>query len=368
MRVIIVDDERKILQDLKDTIQEYKGFEVVGAYINPLDALEDIANTKPDCAFLDIEMPGITGIDLAERLLVHNPFMDIVFITAFNHYATQAFEVNAMDYVLKPVNPARFEKTLEKLNKNREKPLTSSYKEVRVRSLGNFDVLLDGKPIKWNRSKARELLAYLLHFEGHKKPKYVICEELWPGYEPKKGLAHLQTAMCSIRKSLGDVGREYICIEYFEESYILSLGNVTWDAQEFERFYEKVKCIGDIESMKTAISLYCGDYMGSEDWSWSQLTAESLARKYEALLKRLAEQSFKNGSFLETMEIIQKLAVRQPMEVRLQILLAEAAYIVGGMSGLSQQVRLLRSIYQKAHDTDLEPEVFLYCFQKGIQI
>ena len=63
MRIIIVDDERKILQDLKDTIQNYDDFEVVGTYINPLQALDDFSNVNPDCAFLDIEMPGITGIN-----------------------------------------------------------------------------------------------------------------------------------------------------------------------------------------------------------------------------------------------------------------------------------------------------------------
>jgi two-component SAPR family response regulator len=368
MRVIIVDDERKILRDLKDTIQEYKEFEVVGVYISPLAALEDIGNTKPDCAFLDIEMPGMTGIDLAERLLAQNPGMDIIFITAFNHYATQAFEVNAMDYVLKPVHAARFEKTIEKLNKNKEKVLIPAYGEVSLRSFGYFDVLLDGRPIKWSRSKARELLAYLLHFEGHKKTKYAICEELWPGYEPKKGLAHLQTAMCSLRKSLGDVGREDIRIEFSEESYVLFLGNVAWDAREFEKLYEIVKSSGETGAAKKAVSLYHGDYVGSEDWSWSQLSAESLARKYEVLLKSIAEQSFKNGSFLETVEAIQKLAGRQPVEVRLQLLLAEAAYAEGGMTGLTQQVGLLRSICQKAQDTDLEPEVLQYCTQKGLQI
>lgn len=368
MRTIIVDDERKILQDLKDTIEEYAEFEVAGAYTSPLAALEDINTARPDCAFLDIEMPGMNGIDLAERLLAQNPAMDIVFVTAFNHYATQAFEVNAMDYLLKPVSTIRFEKTMEKLGRNREKPLTSAYEEVRLRSFGYFDVLLDGKPIKWSRTKARELLAYLLHFEAHKKEKYIICEDLWPDYEPKKALAHLQTAMCSLRKSLGSLGRQDIRIEFAGESYILFLGNATWDVREFESLYEKVKSDGWTDAAKSALSLYHADYMGNEDWIWSRGVAESLARKQEALLKGLAEQSFKEGNLLETVEAVQKLAARHPVEGRLQLLLAEAAYTSGGTYGLAKQVDILRNTCQKELDIDIEPEVLQYCMKKGLQI
>ncbi|HMM30232.1 MAG TPA: response regulator [Clostridia bacterium] len=368
MRVILVDDERKILRDLEDTVGQIEGLEVVGAYVSPLAALEDICNTKPNCAFLDIEMPGMTGIDLAERLLEWDPGMDIVFITAFNHYATQAFEVNAMDYVLKPVHPDRFEKTVRRLLKKREASDAPSCEAVRLRSLGCFEVLFDGNPLKWSRSKSKELMAYLLHFEGCKKSKFSICADLWPDYEPKKALAHLQTAMCSLRKSIAAVKREDMRVEFLGESYVLHLGNVTWDVRDFKKHCEAAQNNGGIDAVKNALSLYQGDYMDGEDWNWACLSAQSLALKYETLLKSLAEQSFKNGSFHDTTEAILKLAQRQPVEIRLQLLLAEAAYAEGGKAGLAQQMGLLRSILKKAQDTDLEPEVLQYCMQKGLQI
>lgn len=368
MRIIIVDDEPEIVEDLKETISVYDGFEIAGTYINPLAALADIANTKPDCAFLDIEMPGMSGIDLAERLLTINPDMDIVFITAFNHYATQAFEVNAIDYVLKPVHPVRFEKTVERLTKNKGLVSPSAYSEVRLHTLGPFDVMLDGKPIKWNRSKAKELLAYLLHFEGHKKAKYAICENLWPEYEPRKALAHLQTAMCSVRKSLGAVGREDIRIEFQDESYVLRLGHVTWDAREFDTLYECAKSRADTRSVKQAVSLYHGDYMGGEDWGWAHLTSESLARKYEELLKILATASFDNACYFETVETILNLSERQPVDVKTQLLLAEAAYAAGGKAGLRKQVTQLQRICRQAYDAELEPEIIQYCAHKGLNI
>lgn len=368
MRVIIVDDERRILQDLEDTIRSYKEFEVVGTYINPSEALENIPVTNPECAFLDIEMPGMTGIDLAERMLAWRPDIDIVFITAFNHFATQAFEVNAMDYLLKPVHPARFEKTVEKLVKNKKKPLFSDSVKILIRSFGGFDLLIDGIPIKWSRSKARELLAYLLHFEGIKKSKYVICEELWPEFDPKRGLAHLQTAMCSLRKSLGTIGQENIKINYSDESYLLFLENVTWDVREFEKMYESIKKGYDAEKAEKVVALYLGDYMGSEDWNWATLTTESYGRKYELLLKLISEQSYRYGNYILTVDSLLKLAGRQLLNARMQLLLAEAAYNIGGSSGLSQQVQLLRNIYLEEQGMELDAETFHFCKEKGVNI
>ena len=273
-----------------------------------------------------------------------------------------------MDYVLKPVNPIRFDKTIDKLNKYKEKYSLINYNKIKICSFGYFDVLLDGKSIKWNRSKSRELLAYLLHFEGRKRTKYVICEDLWPDYEYKKALAHLQTAMCSLRKSLANIDRSDMQIDFIDESYVLLIGHLDWDLREFENIYEQFQENGNIKMGNKAISIYHGDYMESEDWSWSQLLAESLARKYGLLLKRLAEHSFIKRNFFETIEFIHKLAIRQPVTIELQLLLAESAYSEGGINGLAREISFIREIYQKSQDTDLEPEIFDYCTKKGLQI
>jgi len=368
VNVIIVDDESDILDDLKETIQAYEGFVVVGAYTNPMVALEEGQRARPDCAFLDIEMPGLSGIELAERLLAQNPDMEIIFITAFNHFATQAFEVNAMDYILKPVHPERFEKTMERLVKLKGKPPSSIHTEIVIGSLGYFEVKLDGKPIKWTRSKAKELLAYLLHFEGHKKNKYKICEELWPEYGPKKALVNLQTAICALRKCLGAVGREIIRIEFSEESYVLLLGDVRWDVREFLSRYDVAKSTGEIAAANEAISLYQDDYLGNEDWIWSQLASESIAKKYEELLKLVAEKSFGEKRYQETAEIIMKLSQRQAIDGTVQLMLMESAYERNGISGLLQQVNVFRNLFRKEYDMDIDQSVFEYCSGKGVKI
>lgn len=117
-------------------------------------------------------------------------------------------------------------------------------------------------------------MAYFLHFEDNKKGKYKICEDLWPEYETKKALVNLQTSMCSLRKSLGVIGQDFIRIEFLEESYVLSLDNVQWDVHKFIKLYDIAKFKEEISYALEAVSLYHGDYMENEDWLWVQLTSE----------------------------------------------------------------------------------------------
>lgn len=112
MKAIIVDDERLARQELKTMLAEHKDIEVIAECANAAEAKEKINTLKPDVVFLDIQMPGKNGLDLAQEL---NPLPELIFITAHDEYALRAFEVNALDYLLKPVQPQRLAETLKKL-------------------------------------------------------------------------------------------------------------------------------------------------------------------------------------------------------------------------------------------------------------
>jgi two-component system LytT family response regulator len=112
MKVIIIDDERLARQELKSMLSTYPGIEIIGEYGDAKSAIEAVNTLKPDVIFLDIQMPGKTGFDLLEEL---NFVPEVVFVTAHDEYAIKAFEVNALDYLLKPVQPARLSDTVKKL-------------------------------------------------------------------------------------------------------------------------------------------------------------------------------------------------------------------------------------------------------------
>lgn len=113
MKVIIIDDERLARQELKSMLATYPGIEIAGECGDARSAIETVNNLKPDVIFLDIQMPGKTGFDLLEELTF---VPEVVFVTAHDEYAIKAFEVNALDYLLKPVQPVRLSDTIKKLS------------------------------------------------------------------------------------------------------------------------------------------------------------------------------------------------------------------------------------------------------------
>lgn len=120
MKTVIVDDERLAREELRGLLSAHPGLEVCGEAANVTEALKLIPALRPDLLFLDIEMPGRTGFDLLAALPPPHP--QIVFVTAYDAFALRAFEVNALDYLMKPVHPRRLAATLEKVRASARPP------------------------------------------------------------------------------------------------------------------------------------------------------------------------------------------------------------------------------------------------------
>ena len=117
MRAYVVDDEPLAVARLRHLLDETGRVEIVGSAIDPRTALEDVRRTRPDVLFLDIEMPGLSGFDLLDGLGEPQPL--VVFTTAYAEYALEAFKVNSIDYLLKPIERAELERALAKLERMR---------------------------------------------------------------------------------------------------------------------------------------------------------------------------------------------------------------------------------------------------------
>jgi two-component system LytT family response regulator len=112
MRAVIADDERLARQELKSMLATYPGIEIVGECADAKSAIETINTMKPDVVFLDIQMPGKTGFDVLEEVTF---VPEVIFVTAHDEFALKAFEVNALDYLLKPVQGARLSDAIKKV-------------------------------------------------------------------------------------------------------------------------------------------------------------------------------------------------------------------------------------------------------------
>lgn len=117
MKTLLIDDERLARKELGTLLSEFKEVEIVGECQNAQEAKEMIERLTPDLIFLDIQMPGKSGFDLLEEL---DYVPRVIFVTAYDEYAIKAFEVNALDYLLKPVEPQRLAAAIDRISKDIE--------------------------------------------------------------------------------------------------------------------------------------------------------------------------------------------------------------------------------------------------------
>jgi two-component system, LytTR family, response regulator LytT len=129
---IIVDDEHLALEELNFLLDSIPDVKVIGQGRNGLEAIRLVEELEPDLLFLDIEMPGLNGFKVVEKLVMRDELPQIVFVTAYDQYAVRAFEVNAVDYLLKPVEKSRLEKAVQRARRQLETEVVS---DSRIKNL-----------------------------------------------------------------------------------------------------------------------------------------------------------------------------------------------------------------------------------------
>lgn len=142
MKTIIIDDERLARTELRRLLEPFKELEIVAEAINVDDAVEKISQFDPELIFLDIQMPGKTGFDLLEIL---DKVPKVIFTTAYDEYALKAFEYNALDYLLKPIEPKRLEESIRKLIESSKRIIQTSSESKQILTSDDQVFVKDGE-------------------------------------------------------------------------------------------------------------------------------------------------------------------------------------------------------------------------------
>ena len=258
MRILLVDDEELQLLRLTEAVKKVLPEDsVLLPYTNPVLAWEENKNSPVDVAFLDIEMPVCNGIMLAKKLQRVHPKVNIVFVTAYTDYAVDAYKMHASGYVTKPVDANRIKQELNGLRFPAELPPKS---KLQIKCFGNFEVFAKGVPIKFARSKSKELFAYLVDREGAAVNVNELNAVLWE--EDKK--SYFRNLIADIQNTLKAVGAEEVFIKRRNECFI-DPAKVDCDAYEYKK------------NNPAAIRLYRGEYMAQYDWALFNADPTSLS-------------------------------------------------------------------------------------------
>lgn len=258
MKIIIVDDERRSLRVLNDTVASVCPEDDVTCFSSAHEALAFSEMNKVDTAFLDIKMPEMHGIKLAGELKKANPKTNVIFVTGYSEYAREAFSVRASGYLLKPALAADVKRELDNLRY----PLEPRLGRIRVQCFGNFEVFVDDEPLSFPRSRAKEILAYLVDRNGASISKREIAAVLWEDEEyTRSKQVQLQTLFSELRKKLASVGAQELLIKE-HGFYAVNKKCFYCDYYEF------------LKGNTYAINSYQGEYM--TNYSWAEFTISQL--------------------------------------------------------------------------------------------
>ncbi|MCW2276812.1 response regulator [Heliophilum fasciatum] len=315
-----MDDEVPVLNLLRMVLEKTNMVTVEGAYTDPQEALENIKIIKPEALFLDIEMPEMNGLELAERLVEHDPDLMVVFVTGYNQYALEAFNVNALDYLLKPVTPQAIQKCIARLNKlkginDAARPEES---KKRIYCFGDFQVIGENGPVTWVTRKVEELLAYLIVNRNTNLDGWELGGALWPEAEPDRVKANLHTTLFRLRKTIKEEGLpiEILSAKGRNGTYHCTLNHLSCDLLEFEEAVVGSDIISNsnIEKWERISSLYKEDLFLKKDYRWCEAKRAWLRQRYLNMLLHMAGFYEENGHYQKAVQTLLKAAEKEPFD------------------------------------------------------
>ena len=206
MIAIAVDDEVLMLGALVAAVEASPNIRSVAKFSDCEEALEYVKNNHTDIAFLDINMRGMGGLALAEKIIAARPGCKIVFCTGYEEYAIPAFKLHASGYLMKPISAEDVQGEINNIIgiKNKEKPLT-------VKCFGNFEVYVNDQKLTFKRLKTKELFAFLVDRNGAGMTAKQICAVLFPDdTDDNKNSAYLRQLVLDLKNTLKAVGAESV--------------------------------------------------------------------------------------------------------------------------------------------------------------
>ena len=246
MIAIAVDDEALMLGALMAAIKSSSDIESVTGFSVCEEALGFVKENPVDVAFLDINMRGMGGLALAEKIVSACPDCKIVFCTGYEEYAIHAFKLHASGYLMKPVSARDVQVEIDHIKGGRQKPLE-------VKCFGNFEVYARGEKLTFKRSKTKELFAFLVDRNGAGVSVAEIGVALWETDDEQKNQNYIHQLFRDLRQTLESIGMDDV---FQRNNYRYSIKP------------EKVDC-DYFKHLKTGKPEFLGEYMSQYSWAES---------------------------------------------------------------------------------------------------
>ncbi|MEK3832841.1 MULTISPECIES: response regulator [unclassified Paenibacillus] len=355
MRAILIDDEELALKALERQLHALGCFEIIGKYTDPLQGQQKVEETETDIVFLDIHLPELSGIELAERLLERRPDLQVVFVTAYDNYAIKAFELNALDYLLKPIHTDRLKLTVRRLNAQQKPGLAAraasaqtSWRMLMLDAFRIYEGSQELPSLQWRTAKAQEIFFYLLHHRGKVVSKATLIELLWADFDPNRAYPQLYTAVYHIRKMLEPFSRERILLQNTADGYLLKLNGICLDVDEFDRFIQAgLELSNDtLPEYERILKLFKSEYLEGYDYVWAELERQRFQLQWIRLKLNLVRWYMGNAEYEQAFKHIEQVCTRYPLEEQAQLLYMQISDRMGFHFLVQRQYVLLETVME----------------------
>lgn len=358
MRALLVDDEPLAVRWLQKKLKEVADWQQLIICTEAGEALQTAEALQPDVIFLDISMPERNGLDIAKDMEDVCPNAAIVFVTAYDEHALAAFEANAIDYVLKPVETKRLARTVQKLKIGpaKQKANALSQPESELIKICCFPLLryMDAAgarcSFKWRTTKAEELFAFLVHQKGRTVSRDKLIETIWPDIDPHKAAVQLYTAVYQMRQGLKKTGLP-ITVENvrLEEGYRISSEQIGLESVDWEKELLELRDLRDEESLEQLwrlVEQYEGDYLGEYDYMWAEDEMVRLRSLWTLHALRLTEALLSKRCYRNTATIAAKILRMQPYCEEAHFLLLQSYDGMGDFAGVVKHYQDTERMFQ----------------------
>ncbi|REK77656.1 response regulator [Paenibacillus paeoniae] len=362
LRAIIVDDEPLSVKRLNRILTESGAVDVCRTFLSPLEAYDFAKENPLDIVFLDISMPEIDGMSLSARLRTHDQDIQIVFVTGYDEYAVQAFDLNALDYLMKPVTAERIARTLDRVRSRPSVPgVMISDPLFAVRLFDGMRLFRQDEErilLKLRSPKTEELLAFLI-YKG-KVSREEIIDTLWSGLEPEKAHKNLNSTLYYIRKAISEARLENPIKTYRKEIWVEEK-HMVCDLYRFKRLVKQVRQdqggAKELEWIKQAEELYAGPLLSGKGYEWADAYGRQLEREFIHLLElagRIHLESGERSSALHYFEAILKL---DPLREDISLEAVRLYIAIGRMNEAIRYYYDLERLLQRELGTQPDPRI-----------
>ena len=250
MRILLIDEDQTILDELKKNVRSALPAADVAAFSSTLDALHDAEESRADAVFCEVQMPELNGLSLSKAIKKLNPKVNIILMSATGEYKDEAIFLHVSGYMAKPFSAESVKAQLNNLLYPPEAPMAP----VHARTFGNFDLFVNGKAVAFNRSKSKELLAYLIDRQGAAVPKKELCAILYGGDYSISKQNYFTQIYAALKQTLDDYGCGDLLLRRYN-SYAVDTSLFTCDAYAY------------LEGDSSAVNRFRGEYMEQYPWA-----------------------------------------------------------------------------------------------------